>query len=551
MYIRLSFTIVLLFLSISHRLFSQKEVLTFTNLTIKDGLSQNSVIRIFQDSKGYMWFATRNGLNKYDGSSFDVFTANPQDPLCISSSDVTSITEDRNGCLWIGTHEGLNYFDPVARTFTHFYKSSQTRLSDDCIKHLLLDKQGRLWVGTTKGLDLFNPQSADFMNIYKQAPIVWLIEDHRGKICFTDGSNKLIFYDPDKASVEMFDNPYGQIYCIYECSQNSIWLGTKGDGLCRFDPEKKTFEKINLELSSGEKYNTEQIGDMIEAGDKKKLILATRNGILFYDKTRKCLSRQVGYSTTNEGITDNTVIALYRDKTENIWIGTWSGGVNMYTPYGSNFGYHSLRKSIDQPVGSVASLIECGNQIWIGSDQGLISYDPGTLKYEFHTLSYTHHKASTMNEIKYLYKSDERYFLVNSYNSGLYEFDSHEKKITGKFPVHIDTYIKSIARDSLGNYWICPSVNECLIYYNPKEDIVSDSFQVKNNTDKQKFINVQDVMIDYDHRVWIGTRSNGLYCYNYENKELVQFKFDPNKKQTISSNHVSVIFKDSRGSLWS
>lgn len=129
----------LLFISICR---AQDNNILFQNYNVSNGLSQNTVIRSLEDSNGVMWFCTRDGLNRFDGTEFEVFRADGQ-PHSLSSSDVTTIIEESPGVLWIGTHSGLNRYDVSSNTFTQYFHdpANQYTISDNCIKHLLCDNQ--------------------------------------------------------------------------------------------------------------------------------------------------------------------------------------------------------------------------------------------------------------------------------------------------------------------------------------------------------------------------------------------------------------------------
>ncbi|MDF1551136.1 MAG: two-component regulator propeller domain-containing protein, partial [Bacteroidales bacterium] len=132
--------------------FTQTSEYRFRNLTVKEGLSQSSVIKIHQDRLGQMWFATRDGLNTYDGNRFKVYRNNPNHAKSISNSDILSIEEDSDGNIWTGTYNGLNKFNPEKNTFTqYFHTNNEKSLSNNtiwCIKEI----NNKIWVGTSKGL---------------------------------------------------------------------------------------------------------------------------------------------------------------------------------------------------------------------------------------------------------------------------------------------------------------------------------------------------------------------------------------------------------------
>ena len=168
----IAFIIFLLFISICR---AQDNNILFQNYNVSNGLSQNTVIRSLEDSNGVMWFCTRDGLNRFDGTEFEVFRADGQ-PHSLSSSDVTTIIEESPGVLWIGTHSGLNRYDVSSNTFTQYFHdpANQYTISDNCIKHLLCDNQKRIWVGSMKGLNLYNKETDDFIPISTNGSVFWL-----------------------------------------------------------------------------------------------------------------------------------------------------------------------------------------------------------------------------------------------------------------------------------------------------------------------------------------------------------------------------------------
>ena len=159
--------IIILFILLTG-LHAQKSIIQFDRISIKDGLSQNTVTCIYQDSKGFMWFGTYDGLNRYDGKSFKVFKYDPDNNCSISHNSITAICEDQYGILWIGTSGGgLNSFDPkkeIFRRYKHELDNGNC-LSNNVVRTIFKDKSGNLWIGTWGGgLDLFDRSKSCFIN---------------------------------------------------------------------------------------------------------------------------------------------------------------------------------------------------------------------------------------------------------------------------------------------------------------------------------------------------------------------------------------------------
>ncbi len=187
-------------------------IIRFEHLTIEHGLSQNAGVVIFQDSKGYLWIGTQDGLNRYDGFNFKIYKHDPDDPTSISHNSILSIEEDMDGYLWIGTWGGLNRFDRAAETFIRYRhdKNELSSLSNDTVTDIKQDANGVLWVGTLGGLDRYDPLTNGF--------------DH-----FKNDTNDIRSLSSNAISV------------IFEDSNNQLWIGTgaagvEGSGLNRFEP---------------------------------------------------------------------------------------------------------------------------------------------------------------------------------------------------------------------------------------------------------------------------------------------------------------------------
>ena len=165
----ISIIVSLLFVQV----FAQKQSLLFEQVSMVDGLSQVNVSSIMQDTTGFMWFATQDGLNCYDGYTFKVFKPSPQNGNSISSNRISCLFQDSKGKIWVGTiGGGLNLYNPLNETFTHYIHDSKktNSLSNDDVYDIFEDSDGDLWIATYGGgLNKFNPQTGNF-TIYKHNP---------------------------------------------------------------------------------------------------------------------------------------------------------------------------------------------------------------------------------------------------------------------------------------------------------------------------------------------------------------------------------------------
>ena len=241
-------------------------IIQFDHLTIEDGLSQNAGLAIFQDSRGFLWVGSQDGLNRYDGYTFKIFKHDPDDPTSISHNSILSITEDNEGYLWIGTWGGgLNRFDPITETFVRYRHDPEepTSLSNNVVTSIKEDSRGVLWVGTLGGLNRYRPEQEAFdhfthdpanPNSLSSNAISLVFEDSLAQLWigtgafgiegsglnrFDPATGKAVHYrhdDLDPASLAS-----NNISAIYESQDGSLWIATggfslRGAGLDQFDP---------------------------------------------------------------------------------------------------------------------------------------------------------------------------------------------------------------------------------------------------------------------------------------------------------------------------
>lgn len=156
---------LLVLLFISGNIFSQNKY-RLKNISTTDGLSQSSVIAIHQDKFGQMWFGTRDGLNKYDGSKFTIFRNDAANKHSISNNDILSIEEDNTGKIWVGTYNGLNCYDPVSNTFTRYLHTKNNHTISSNAIWSIREIGDEMWFGTSKGLTIYNKKSKLFTSVF-------------------------------------------------------------------------------------------------------------------------------------------------------------------------------------------------------------------------------------------------------------------------------------------------------------------------------------------------------------------------------------------------
>jgi sugar lactone lactonase YvrE len=206
-------TVGFLFLFFNWGISQQASKIRFEHLTVNEGLSENAVISVTQDSQGFMWIGTHDGLNKYDGYSFTIYKYDPEDKNSLSDNAINTIYEDYDGMLWIGTiGGGLNRFNPFNQTCTRYphQKNNPESFISDVIWDVLRDSKGRLWLSHGLGVARFNPKTRQFVHITPQNG--WFLEDKSGRLWLLNWRRTKIYYFDETAEIfELFSLPINGI----------------------------------------------------------------------------------------------------------------------------------------------------------------------------------------------------------------------------------------------------------------------------------------------------------------------------------------------------
>ena len=410
--------------------------LLFDNLSVKDGLSQLSVLAIFKDSEGYMWFGTRNGLNRYNGYVFDRFLYDQDDSLSISDNYIKNIGEDSDGNLWIGTTNGLNRFDKNSRTFERYYLN-QTDESGygNTVRALCISKlNGDVLVGGFSGLwklDRTRNTLAPVPGVHGR--IDDIVEN--GNRIFVCGKNGISVMTCPGGTVYAGLDPFssvsdsGETNALFFGQDDRIWAASPS-GLAELDRNtlkaRKLYAAETIALSS-----RNGITDIAGLSDGR-LVLGMDNGLWFFDPDTDMLSNAGDFPGCNLPERNMSVESLFIDNEGILWIGTYSGGVFHTNPYLDRFGHYDPEQS-GIALGPIGPITEYDGRIWMGTEVGgLLSFDPDTDSTMVYPCPAPAGETYDANNVKSLLVSGDTLF-VGLYSGGLYTFNLEEMKYTGHY----------------------------------------------------------------------------------------------------------------------
>ena len=502
--------------------FAQSDSPKFTRLGTNSGLSQGHVSAIIKDKKGFMWFATDEGVNKYDGYSFTIYKHNPEKASSISNNFVFDLLEDKAGDLWIGTAGGLDKFDRKGDTFIHF---SPKGASSFTVKSIFQDSKNRIWVGTTDGLYLFNAAKCTFIgykhkttgNSISNDAIYRITEDNNGKlwVATKDGLNSL---DPETRYFSCYKNVPGNnnsiganwIKSVYKDNRGNIWAGTQGSGIALFNPKDNAFKNFRHSDTDNKSISHNDILCFAE-DNKGNLWVGTENGgiSVFSYLTNSFIHYHFDIND-NTSLSNNSVCSLYRSDINNMWVGTWSGGVNFLPLHGDKFKLYRQIPSDPNSLSNGNILTIAGDShgiMWIGTGGGgLNRFDK-----KRQTFSHYRHDSNNKNSI-----SSDYVLSVIEIEPGILAIGYHR----GGFDL-----------------------------LNIKTGVFTHHLPDQNNTNSLSTLTVNVVYKDKDGVLWLGTWGGGLDVYNQKTNSFIHYKNDPADKTSINDNFIHAIHEDNEGNM--
>ncbi|MCZ4225256.1 hybrid sensor histidine kinase/response regulator transcription factor [Pedobacter rhodius] len=535
---------------------------TFKHLNVDDGLSQSSVLAIAQDSKGFLWFGTRFGLNKYDSRNFKIYKREDNNNKSLSSSEyISTILPANNGGLWVGTPNGLNRYNEASDNFEHFVyeKNNANTLSNSKINCIYQDKKQRLWVGTANGLNLLKSQKAGhftrFLHNTKRLQQIYVVtEDHTGTIWLST-TNGLMRMTTEKGKAEFkyfktFSDQLNKaidnhITSITEDRENNLWIGTKQTGLYKLNLKTGAIQAYAYNSLNPSGISSNNIRKTIVDAEGK-LWIGTLHGINIYNPATKIFSSIQNEPGNNSSLSQNSVYDIYQDRQGIIWVGTYYGGVNMlypnYTPFKI---YSSSKNGLSSNV--VSSIMEDDkHNLWIGTEgEGLNYLNRKTNTYTNYRYSPNNPKSLSSNLVKAIIKDKKNRIWVGTHLGGLNLFNPQTNSFNRFTSKKDDTSsisndeITSIFEDSKGRFWV--GTNNGLNSFNPETGKFIRN-RINGLHDAVFFI-YEDAM----HTIWVATNA-GLY--QLKAKEI---NFKPRLaggKLILPYNSISCITEDKKGFFW-
>ena len=540
----------------------------FKHLTVEQGLSHTWVLDILKDKYNFMWFAASNGLNKYDGYTFEVYQHSDLDSTSLPQSLIVDLFEDSRGIIWIATGEGLSRYNRGQNNFKNYYPDSTSNsILGRRVQTIIEDDKGRIWVSTSQGLNLYNRdndnfirfsyENQNFRQISPPSPLGDMLADKYGNIWIGTLEYGLIRFNIKKKSFKQYflTTDYKNTHSKSPVSSiklmgDNLWIGTLGNGLFRFNINEDDGKKIVNYSHDPEDHtslNHNNILSLLSTSEDKIWIGTENFGLDLFDTKTEKFSHNVSDDTNPYSLNNSSIYSLYIDSSNNIWVGTYAGGVNVSFVNLQDFElYRNTSKKNSLSNNVITSFLEDDQEnLWIGTDGGGLNYwNRKTGNFYTYSCKNTNLISDAIQSLAY---DKDGNLWISSWEGGICRFDesNHEFHHITTNQGLPDNNIITFLIDRNNRIWIGCFFSG-LVLLDPK----GKNHKIYNHTNSG--LQDESVRLLYETQkgiIVIGT-DNGVFFFNPENDTFNMFTKDHQGLNSLSGNQIYAIQEQDNEIIW-
>ncbi|TAD99671.1 MAG: hypothetical protein EAZ97_08165 [Bacteroidetes bacterium] len=552
--------IAILFVLFFYAFLIQAQNLRFKHLETENGLSNSSVRCILQDKEGFMWFGTENGLNRYDGYDWTVFRHQTDDSASLSNNFIRAMIEDRTGNLWVATQDGLNCFNKKTNHFTVFkHKENENSIKNNNILAILEDSKGFIWIALDGGLNKFNPKTGFFELFLKDSLNPKSLNDNRVRSLYEDQDQNLWIgtfegglnlFDKKTNTFQHFKNKKNNsmIRQIIPAANNKLWLATR-QGLILFDKKTKTHKKYLFNNQNFDNLMNNELWSICE--DQGVLWIGTENGLQQFDpKTEKFNTyKQQNYNTYS--LSSSVVYSVEKDRSGVLWIGTAFGGLNYLDRQFNQFSLYQNQSGNPNSLSNnmVRGILEDSEGlIWIATEGGGLNvFDRKNNQWKNFRHQPNNNNSLSSDKIWSLFEDKNKNLWIGTLEDGLALNLFNKKKNSFSTAKHFKKKIERNRQQAIlsikgqeDNLLVSTWLN--IWNFDPKKHVFSPFTDKKIPTNLIESLNI--LYLDKKNNVWVAS-DKGLVKFNKDGTSKVY-----EQKNGLTYNQIRNIHEDKKGIIW-
>lgn len=555
---------------------AQKPGLYFEKITMEKGLSNNQVNCILQDTRGFMWIGTNDGLNRYDGNYFTVFRNRPGDSTSISGNMIMNMLEDKNGVLWIATADGgLSRYDyrlSVAKQFKQYKNipSDTNSIPVNAVNALIEDSYSNLWLATNGfAMVRFNKKTEKFDRPVKKGSkaalalhldgqgIIWVGRQGGGILKI---NTKTLEAETDKRYEDFYANlPHVTVTSFFGDRQKNIWFGSWDKVLYKYDVASKS-EMIYKQENASYTFINDELTSIKEDAKGWLWLGGKTKGLQLFDRAAQRFYHYEHNPAQEGSLADNNIRCIYNDKGGRTWIGT-SKGISVSNPQQQQFEqtFLPIKEGSTDDITIYDFYKDENDDLWIGTSAGIYVQKKDATGFVHKPLTY---KGNVLAVTKFFMDSRGQFYIGTNYSLFTYNRTNHTIQLlpnTEKDQVMnkiISSRVVSVAEDSIDNnpVLLVSPYGHYLAYY----DLTLKQWVSRRDTVRkiiEKF-DIRDNLIRKIYKtssgdIWLANVQFGLGEWVTNSLPVIRFyQNNPYEKQGLSNNSIYDITEDVRRNLW-
>lgn len=531
------------------------EPINFSYISINDGLSQSTIFSIDQDKRGNMWFATYDGVNKYDGYAFTVYQHNDEDPNSIANDISRIVKIDSQGRVWIGTRDGLSLYDEEKDKFNNFfYEKKGKRLQVNGIEEISPEQ---LLISTAEGLIMFDIKESKFVDdsfstvmhktiastLYRNGDLIYIGTPLDGLYSYSITQKKFEKVIPILGTK--------QIQAILQQSPTRIWVATEGAGLFLINPKTQEIKNY-LHSNANPKSISSNYIRSLALDSQNRLWIGTFNDLNIYHEGNDSFVSYSSNPVVNGSLSQRSVRSIFMDSQGGMWLGTYFGGLNYYHPIRNRF--KNIRNipyknSLSDNV--VSCIVEDkNNNLWIGTnDGGLNLYNPVMQKFTHYALQEKEReKGIGSNNVKAVYVDEEKSLVyIGTHAGGLSVLHRNSGQMVSynqRNSQLVNENVYAILPDGEGHLWL--GTLSALVRFDPEKRSFTTIEKEKDGTPVMSR-QITTLFRDSHKRLWVGGEE-GVSVFRQEGEEIESVSILP--VSNVTKMFTNCIYESSNGIIW-
>lgn len=533
----------------------------YERLSTASGLSQSSVYKIIQDKQGFLWFATGDGLNRYDGHNFKIYRNDPSDPTTLSGSEIFTVAQDDEGNLWVGTrNSGLNKIELATGKITRITKGPGGQdLSNSNIPSILNIGKGRMGVAVLgvgylvydiRTNQVISAESEWKNTIVKE--VVRLFKHSSGTVWMGTRTGYLVSQLNAHSFIPyQFGANNNRVRALFETKNGDILVGTDGRGIYRFTPKTQQF-KVVFYLAS-DPLSRQNIVTSIAKDALQNLWIGTDNGVYKLNgEDFKSYTNIPSNPDPELGLSSNSVMSLFTDANQNTWVGTWEAGLNISFFQKPRFAVLRYKPNTLQGLLSnkVSTLLADGDQgVWVGSNVGLsyFNHKSGQVTHYLQSASSNKLNSTETYDVNFIHPSGDGGVWVGLWGKGINLFTKERQLKDYPFKPGV----REANFNTLENFnseFLLGTQGMGVVAFNPMTKQYRVPFA---ELGKKNFLNksIAAIRVLNGKEIWVGTVGFGLYVFDVSNRKLRHYVKSA-EIGALSYNHVNKIYQDRQKRIW-